>query len=64
MSEWDSIAGPEARTHGAAWAAFRDALTRQQVLTVPATFLRELWLMFLKGWLAKARQADELRGRR
>jgi len=47
----------DARTHGDAWKYFRDG-------TQPNERTLELWCAFLRGWLAKARQRDDLRRRR
>lgn len=46
-----------AQIHGDAWKYFRQD-------TQPEHRTLELWCAFLRGWLAKAKQRDDLRNRR
>jgi hypothetical protein len=52
---WEPVAGPEARTHGAAWSAFYAAIPARRV-SLSTAELRHDWLMFLAGWKAKCDQ--------
>lgn len=45
--------------HGDAWAAFAKEAQREKITS--AQYVDELWPWFLKGWLAKAKQHDQLR---
>lgn len=57
---WAHIAGPEASTHGAAWSAFlAQWVTSQEARRMLHPLdIRERWLWFLSGWLAKVKQRE------
>lgn len=52
---WEHIAGPEAKTHGAAWSAFHSTI-KQRPVTLSDAAMRHDWLVFLAGWKAKSDQ--------
>lgn len=47
--------------HGDAWKVFCKEMVDKQYGDEP---LRDAWSWFLSGWLAKAKQQDQLRNRR
>lgn len=51
---------PGAIAHGAAWAAF----CGEQHVSGSLANAGLIWAYFLKGWTAKVKQQDVLRGRR
>jgi hypothetical protein len=52
---------PESQTHGEAWRRFCKEMAGRRYGDDET---RQAWLFFLAGWLGKAKQQDELRGRR
>jgi len=54
---------PDSVRHGAAFAYFSREC-RERGVRIPGQHSQELWPFFLAGWLAKAKQANDLRGRK